>query len=137
MGKNILTFGTFDPLHDGHRDLFRQARALGDSLHVVVARDAVVLELKGHEASVPEEARVHAVSMEPLVTSAELGAHAAGDYSLLKSLSFDVLAVGYDQQPDDEAIRTMLRESGQMATVCRLQPYRPDVHKSSKIRGEE
>ncbi len=37
--KKILTYGTFDLLHDGHINLLRRARALGDYLIVGLSTD--------------------------------------------------------------------------------------------------
>ena len=48
--RRVMVFGSFDPLHDGHRSLFRQARKHGDELVVVVARDVNIARLKGHAA---------------------------------------------------------------------------------------
>ena len=41
-----MLFGTFDGLHEGHFDLFRQAKKYGDYLVVVVARDVNVKKIK-------------------------------------------------------------------------------------------
>ena len=37
--KKVITYGTFDLLHYGHINLLRRARALGDSLVVVLSTD--------------------------------------------------------------------------------------------------
>lgn len=37
--KKILTYGTFDLLHDGHINILRRARELGDYLVVAVSTD--------------------------------------------------------------------------------------------------
>ena len=40
--NRIMVFGTFDIIHAGHEDLFRQARALAEDPHLIVsvARDS-------------------------------------------------------------------------------------------------
>ena len=43
----VMVFGTFDYLHEGHKDFFRQAKQYGDELVVVVARDETVKQIKG------------------------------------------------------------------------------------------
>ena len=45
-GHHVALFGTFDGVHDGHRDLFRQARKYGGRLSVIIARDWTVRQLK-------------------------------------------------------------------------------------------
>ncbi len=46
----IMVFGTFDMIHEGHADLFRQARALASDPYLIVsvARDAVAQRIKGN-----------------------------------------------------------------------------------------
>ena len=44
--KKVMVFGTFDGLHEGHLDFFRQAREYGDYLIVAVARDVNVKKIK-------------------------------------------------------------------------------------------
>ncbi len=134
MPKRILTFGAFDPLHEGHKNLFTQARALGDQLHVVVARDSMIAAVKGHTAHVAEQDRLQAVLAQGGVDSAQLGDEQPEDYTLLRSLEFDVLAAGYDQEPDDAGMTELLAAAGQTAPVVRLLAHRPDVYKSSLLR---
>ena len=40
--KKVICFGTFDILHLGHVNFFKQAKSLGDELVVVIARDVNV-----------------------------------------------------------------------------------------------
>jgi len=44
--KVVMTFGTFDMFHPGHRYYLSEARKYGDILIVVVALDATVERLK-------------------------------------------------------------------------------------------
>src|SRR3989338_4317096 len=110
----VVVFGTFDPLHEGHRDFFRQARALGDALTVVVARDSWIRVVKVREPREPEAQRLRQTAELPEVTEALLGDEwpASDSYRLLGSLSFDVVALGYDQEPSIEAVREQLARRG-------------------------
>ena len=133
--STTLLFGSFDGLHAGHRDAFRQAAELGERLLVVVARDGVVKQQKGRAPVQAESERLAAVQAEEQVSTAQLGGEVAHDYQLLRELDFDTLAVGYDQEPDDRAIKMLLAQHGKPeADVVRLQPFQPETFKSSKLR---
>jgi glycerol-3-phosphate cytidylyltransferase len=54
--KRVITFGTYDLLHEGHIKLLKRARALGDYLIVGVSTDALNA-LKGKSAMFSEEQR--------------------------------------------------------------------------------
>jgi cytidyltransferase-like protein len=71
--KKVLVFGTFDGLHEGHLNLFRQARRYGDYLVVVVARDSTVRENKKKMPKFNEQERLKEVKNNPLVNEALLG----------------------------------------------------------------
>ena len=131
----VLVFGAFDPLHEGHRDFFRQAKALGDYLKVVVARDSSIRANKGYEPHHGEEARLKAVA-EAGVDEVMLGQKTAHKYEMLQELEFDVIALGYDQEPLKEEVRRQLALLGKQAVqVVRLQPFHPEKYKSTFIRG--
>lgn len=133
--KRVLVFGTFDPLHEGHVDFFRQARALGDYLTVVVARDAVIERQKKHLPFQVESQRLQTVQAVSYVDEAVLGDEDPASYDLLERLTFDVLALGYDQRPDESMVREVLVERGkENVEVVRCQPYKPDQFKSSFMR---
>lgn len=135
--KRVLVFGAFDPLHEGHRDFFRQARALGDHLTVVVARDSSIRANKGYEPHQREELRLRAVA-EAGVGEALLGNNTAHKYELLQELEFEVIALGYDQPPSEEEVRRQLALLGkQRVRVVRLQPFHPEKYKSTFIRGQK
>jgi FAD synthetase len=56
--KLVLTFGTFDYLHPGHKFYLRQAKKKGDYLVTVIARDLNVLQQKGECPDRNEEQRL-------------------------------------------------------------------------------
>lgn len=57
MKKIVLTTGGFDPLHSGHIEYFKAARALGDKLIVGLNSDAWLVRKKG-QAFMPSNERV-------------------------------------------------------------------------------
>lgn len=133
--KRVLAFGTFDPLHDGHRDYFRQARALGDELIVIVAHDKTILTAKQRVSRQSRQARLEVVAAEAYVDEALLGDIEPDRYELLSRLQFNVLALGYDQEPSDSIVRAILDRLGKKDVhIVRLLPYQPDRFKSSLVR---
>jgi len=125
--KKIIVFGSFDPLHDGHRSYFRQAKSLGDFLTVVVARDENINRIKNREVRVKEEERLKAVKLENTVDKAILG-DKNGEYLVLEREKPDMVAVGYDQTvPKD--LKNMVKKY----KVITLKPYKPEIYKSSKL----
>ncbi len=128
----VLCLGTFDRLHPGHEDYFRQARELGDRLVVVVARDETVQNVKGHEPLQPENVRLEAVAHHPLVSEARLGL--PGDkYRIIEEIQPDIILLGYDQQVFTESLEQVLRARGVSCTVKRANPYKPEIYKSSLL----
>jgi cytidyltransferase-like protein len=55
--KVVMTFGTFDLFHPGHRYYLSEARKEGDCLITVIARDKTVSDLKGKATRESEETR--------------------------------------------------------------------------------
>jgi 3',5'-nucleoside bisphosphate phosphatase len=137
---HVIAFGTFDSLHQGHHYFFRQARSLGDNLTVVVARDSWIRGQKLRQPREHEAARLQQVRAQPEVDEAMLGDEwpSADPYRLLGSLTFDIVALGYDQQPAAEVVRAELRRRGKgYIRIERLKSYHPGVLKSSQLHGRE
>lgn len=132
MAMTVLCFGTFDGLHPGHEDYFRQAKTYGDTLVVVVARDETVKAVKGHVPRQNEEARLKAVRACTWIDDAYLGE--PGDkYHIIETIRPDVIVLGYDQDSFTDGLMKALRERGLSCKVVRAQAYKSDVYKSSLL----
>lgn len=132
--KKVLVFGCFDPLHAGHVNFFEQAKALGDHLTVVVAHDSALRAHKRRKPRAPAEERLTRVAEVPAVDRALIGNRQANKYELLSEIDFDVVALGYDQEPSDDKVREELaRRKKEWVKVVRLKPYKPERFKSSKL----
>jgi FAD synthetase len=133
--KSVLFFGTFDPIHAGHRSAFAQAKALGDRLIVVVARDVAITEGKKRASHAGEHDRLAQVASDSSVDEAMLGDGDASSYQILRTIPFDILALGYDQQPSDDEVYMLLQKySLSHVRVVRLAAYEPTQYKSSLLR---
>lgn len=131
----IMVFGTFDMVHEGHEDFFRQARALAPAprLIVSVARDKVVERIKGIKPRNEEEARRAAVAEHELVDEAVLGDE-EGYIRHIRANTPDVIALGYDQGGEFvENLERDLKGAGLSTKIMRLKAFKPELYKTSKL----
>jgi len=133
----IMVFGTFDMIHTGHEDLFRQARALANDPYLVVslARDASVVRIKGAMPRHTEGERLTAIRMHPLVNEALLG-DSSGYIEHIKQVAPDIIALGYDQSGEYvQDLEHDLKVAGLTVRIVRLAPFKPEEFKTSKLLG--
>jgi FAD synthetase len=128
MGR-VLSCGTFDHLHPGHRSFLEQAAALGDELVVVVARDENVQRLKGRLPDHREEERRARVEALGLASQVCLGYPGADFLRIVAELDPQIIALGYDQKPPPG-----LQAAFPQVQLVVLKPYYPEKYKSSFYR---
>lgn len=131
----VLVTGTFDGLHKGHEDLFRQAKVLGDRLVVVVGRDATVEAVKGHRPRLGEEERRKAVETCPLVDEAILGGTGEDKLAVIEAVRPEVVLLGYDQQAFTDGLAEALAARGLHPRIVRGEAFEPETYKSSLLYG--
>lgn len=129
-----MAFGTFDHFHAGHESYLSQAKALGDDLVVVIARDETVKRIKGRLPDTKEKARVQAVKKSGIATKVVLG-NTGDKYAVIRKYKPNVLALGYDQFTFTFRLEKFLIDHKLSVKIVRLKPYAPDVYKSSLIRN--
>jgi FAD synthetase len=136
--NRILVFGTFDILHPGHENFFRQARKLVNHpfLIVSIARDANVKKIKGKKPIHSEKLRLQKVKQHPLVDKAVLGE--LKDYiGHIIELKPDLLALGYDQTAYTEGLADKLFVKGNKVPIVRLKAFKPKRYKTSLLIGKK
>lgn len=126
-------FGTFDILHPGHVYFLKKARSYGDSLVVIVARDANVKKVKGLLPKNKEQKRLKQLREISFVNKAVLGDE-KDMYAVIKKIKPNVICLGYDQKVFTELLEKRLRSFKLRTKVVRLKAYQPGVFKSSKLR---
>ena len=127
----VMATGVFDILHIGHLDYLKQAKALGDELVVVIARDSRVRRMK-HEPVTPEALRRELVDGLKPVDQALLG-HEGDIYRTVEDVRPDIIALGWDQEFDIEEVEAEVRRRGVPAKVVRLTKMEGDLDGTTKI----
>lgn len=112
----VVAQGTFDLLHPGHVHYLSDAAAMGDRLHVIVARSRNVTHkqppiLSNHQ-------RREMVDALAVVDEAHLG-HPEDIFVPIERIDPDVIVLGHDQHHDEGRLRDALRSRGLDAEVRR------------------
>ncbi|MBI4151625.1 FAD synthase [Candidatus Woesearchaeota archaeon] len=130
--KKVMCFGTFDLLHLGHLDYFRQAKEHGDHLTVVIARDATK-EKQKKDILFSEEERLQLVQSLGIVDEAVLGDE-QDHFKIIREKKPDVICLGYDHAISEEQLREELRKYNLFPKIIRAAPFQSTRHKSSVLR---
>jgi cytidyltransferase-like protein len=131
-----MIFGTFDMIHKGHEDMFRQARSLAPAPYLIVsvARDSAAKRHRGFAPQNNEEARRAVLAAHELVDEAVLGDE-EGYISHIAAVEPDMIALGYDQAGEYvDGLQDALAAAGLSVEIVRLQAFQPETYKTSKLR---
>ncbi len=106
--KVVAVSGGFDPIHIGHVRMFREARALGDKLIVILNNDHWLVGKKGY-AFMPQKERAELIKAYSFVDDVIITAHKKGarDRSVSRELAKirpDIFANGGDRKPDEDPV---------------------------------
>jgi len=132
----IMTFGTFDGLHKGHLNFFKQAKKLAKNsfLIVSIARDKNVFKIKGKYPDKNEKERLLLVKGNKLVDKAVWGGKNYSFSHILKERP-DIIALGYDQKAYVQNLKKDLKDKGVPVKVVRLKPYKENIYKNHLLKN--
>ncbi len=133
MEKKVLVFGTFDILHKGHLNFFKQAKKHGDYLIAVVARDKNVKKIKNKKPKHHEMFRLLNVALVKTVNVAVLG-NLKDPYKIIEQHKPKIICLGYDQNSYTDKVEDELKKRRIRAKIIRLKPYKEHKSKSSRLR---
>ncbi len=132
--KIVMIFGTFDIVHHGHLNLFKQARKYGDRLIAVVARDARVKNIKSRRSVYNEKERKYFLEQIRLIDKVVLG-DSKDVYKRIKEIKPDSIVLGYDQMHFTEKLEEKIQEFKLKTKVVRAKAYKSEILKTGKIRN--
>lgn len=127
----IMLFGTFDGLHEGHLNLFKQARKLsrGSFLVVSVARDKNVRRIKGRLPLFNEEKRLKELKKIKIINKVLL-ANIKNYFSHIKKEKPSIIALGYDQKAYVGELKRDIKKNKMPVKLVRLKPFKEKIYKS-------
>jgi FAD synthetase len=131
--RTVVAQGTFDILHPGHLHYLSEAKAMGDELHVILARETNVTHKPG--PVIPGPQRVEMVAALEPVDDARLG-HPDDIFVPIEAIQPDVIAIGHDQDHDPAGIEAAAAERGvdlEVRRVSGLEPEEDQVLSSGRI----
>lgn len=132
---SIMVFGTFDGLHKGHFDFFRQAKSFmkNSFLIVSIARDKNVLKIKGAYPAKNEKIRMALVKKLQFVDKVVLSGMHNHIPHIVKECPA-VIALGYDQRYYIRNLKKDLKSKGVSVRIVRLKPYKEKIYKNSLLK---
>ncbi|MBU0998871.1 adenylyltransferase/cytidyltransferase family protein [Patescibacteria group bacterium] len=133
--KKIMVFGTFDGLHLGHINFFKQAKNLTKNsfLIVSIARDKNVLRIKGKYPDKNEQDRITLVKKCKLVDQVVLSGIKNHLPHIVKMCP-DIIALGYDQKAYVHNLKKDLKNKGILIKIMRLRPFKRAVYKNHLLK---
>src|SRR3989344_6209746 len=130
-----MVFGTFDGLHKGHLNFFKQARALTrfPFLIVSMARDKNVIKIKKKHSFLNEKKRMILVKKCKLVDKAVLSGVKNHIPHIVKEYP-DIIALGYDQKAYVKNLKKDLKNI--TVKIIRLKPYKEKIYKNRLLKNK-
>jgi FAD synthetase len=118
----VVAQGTFDLLHPGHLHYLSDAAAMGEELHVIIARRENVTHKEPPILS-NEQRRDMVAALDP-VDEAHVG-HPEDIFVPIERIEPDIIALGFDQHHKEEGIAAALDERGIDCAVRRASAREP------------
>lgn len=131
----VMIFGCFDIIHPGHLFFFLEAKKYGDKLIAVVGRDKTIKNIKGKNSLYNEKERISMLSKIDVIDKVILG-DKIDMYKVIEDHKPDVICLGYDQIEFIDRLEEELNKRNLSTQIVRLDEYRSDIYKSSKIKAE-
>lgn len=129
----VLTFGTFDVTHPGHKFYLKESSYLWDKLVTIVARDESVLKFKGENPLRGEEKRMQDIKDFDISDVVELG-HPTDYYACINKWMPKIISLWYDQKSANVWLEKYLKNEKINSNIVIIEPFEENKFKSSIIK---
>ena len=130
-----MVFGTFDGVHKGHLNFFKQAKNFikNSFLIVSIARDKNVQKIKRQSPIFNEMERMSLVRKVKIVDKVVLSGSKNHIPHIIKEEP-DIIALGYDQRAYVKSLKEDLQNKGLLVKIIRLKPFKEDIYKNHLLK---
>jgi cytidyltransferase-like protein len=128
--KTVMVFGVFDDIHEGHRFLLREAKALGDHLIAVVMQDHIAESLRGVAPKHNFPTRFECMRKVHHVDEVAIGDGDLSQWGVVATYAPDIVVFGYDQLALKADFENNLPKMKFPPTVSVLESYEPHRYNS-------
>ncbi|NVP17497.1 adenylyltransferase/cytidyltransferase family protein [Candidatus Gracilibacteria bacterium] len=129
----VLTFGTFDLVHEGHKYFLNEAKKYGNILVTILATDKNIEKFKGKKPLYTIEERISHIKELRISDIVSTG----DEEDPLKWIDMympSVICLGYDQKGFSNDLENYLKENNLDIEIIRIEPYKEDIYKSSLLK---
>jgi len=127
----VMTFGTFDIFHPGHKHFLTEASFHWDLLITIIARDENVKKIKWNYPKKDENKRLEVLKNDWLSDIVELG-DLKNPFLCLEKHKPDIICLWYDQRWFVEKLQEEKKYKD--IVLVRLEGYKPEIYKSSLLK---
>jgi cytidyltransferase-like protein len=118
--RNILVFGTFDGLHQGHKFFLRSAKSRGSHLSVGVAHDEHIVILKGKKPQGPLFRRMEEISKLSYVDETLECDKDLGSFKIIEKALPDLIILGHDQLELEQELLKWMSEHDHYVPMLKI-----------------
>ncbi|MFA6463496.1 MAG: adenylyltransferase/cytidyltransferase family protein [Candidatus Paceibacterota bacterium] len=133
--KKVLVFGTFDIIHLGHIHFLNEAKKLGE-LVVSIASDESVTSRKINKPLNNTLTRVKNIVNIGIAEKVITGDKSLGNWSVIKKIDPDIIAIGYDQKELEIALKESKKKLGFKFLIKKISSKNPKKYHSSIIKNK-
>jgi len=133
MRKQVMVFGVFDGLHEGHWAFLKETKQCGDYLIAVVAQDHIVKRLKGRLPRFNLARRFEHLRRADHVDAVLVGDSEPNSWKVLDLHRPQVVALGYDQELLKTELEKYFKHTDWQAELKVMQSHEAEKFHSSII----
>ena len=134
---NILTFGSFDIVHEWHKHYLFEAKKYGTHLITIVATDKNIENIKWHHPLHSTLERSSAI-LELWISDEVVSWSEEKPLKWIKKYKPHALCLGYDQRGKFvDKIPETIKELWLSTEIIKISPLKPEVYKSSFLKNKK
>jgi len=130
----VLTFWSFDLVHEWHHHYLFESKKYGNHLTTVVASDENILKIKWNAPVHNVQERVNAIS-EIWLCNRVIAWSKNAPMQWIEKIKPDIICLWYDQRwPFVDLIENEIKKQWLQTSIVRIDALQPDIYKSSLLK---